>query len=160
MSNFAGGAKNKRDEETPSSSSHVTLDSMGRRVWDKQVFEQKFEESQPAAKFQKLVTGPTDTLKPHSNPFDIIDAKINERRIVTNSSAKPNQGGFYCEVCDCLLRDSVAYTDHLNGKTHNRMLGMSMHVERVSLERVKAKLREARGRFPIVEKLVEGIPEI
>lgn len=27
-----------------------------------------------------------------------------------------NPGGFFCEVCDCLLKDSAAYTDHLNGK--------------------------------------------
>lgn len=38
------------------------------------------------------------------------------------------------------MKDSNAYYDHINGKKHNRMLGMSMVVERVGLDRVKAKL--------------------
>ena len=24
--------------------------------------------------------------------------------------------GYYCEVCECSLKDSVAYLDHINGK--------------------------------------------
>lgn len=34
--------------------------------------------------------------------------------------------GFYCKVCDCTLKDSSAYYDHLNGKKHNRNLGISL----------------------------------
>ena len=40
------------------------------------------------------------------------------------------QAGYYCSVCDCILRDSQSYLDHINGKWHNRALGTSMRVER------------------------------
>ena len=47
---------------------------------------------------------------------------------------------FYCKTCKVQLKDSVAWFDHINGKKHNQMLGMSMIVERVSADRVREKL--------------------
>ena len=46
------------------------------------------------------------------------------------------QAGYYCSVCDCILRDSASYLDHINGKYHNRALGMSMRVERSTADQV------------------------
>jgi U4/U6.U5 tri-snRNP component SNU23 len=46
------------------------------------------------------------------------------------------QAGYYCNVCDCVLRDSQSYLDHINGKWHNRALGMSMRVEKSTAEQV------------------------
>ena len=37
---------------------------------------------------------------------------------------------------DCILRDSASYLDHINGKYHNRALGMSMRVERSTADQV------------------------
>ena len=42
--------------------------------------------------------------------------------------------------------DSAAYIDHMNGKNHYKALGMSMVVERVTLEAVKAKLAGLKRR--------------
>ena len=47
------------------------------------------------------------------------------------------QAGYYCSVCDCILRDSQSYLDHINGKWHNRALGMSMRVERSTADEVR-----------------------
>ncbi len=47
------------------------------------------------------------------------------------------QAGYYCSVCDCILRDSASYLDHINGKYHNRALGMSMRVERSTADDVR-----------------------
>ena len=48
------------------------------------------------------------------------------------------QAGYYCSVCDCILRDSMSYLDHINGKYHNRALGMTMRVERSNADQVSS----------------------
>ena len=48
--------------------------------------------------------------------------------------------GWHCKVCDCFLKDSLTYLDHINGRKHQRKLGFSMRVERSSKEDVKARL--------------------
>ena len=52
------------------------------------------------------------------------------------------QAGYYCSVCDCILRDSQSYLDHINGKWHNRALGMSMRVERSNADQVSFSAAE------------------
>ena len=53
--------------------------------------------------------------------------------MVTKDS-DPKEKGFYCETCDCAMNDSITYLDHLNGKQHNRNLGMNMKVPKVGLD--------------------------
>ncbi|KAA6397657.1 MAG: putative Zinc finger matrin-type protein [Streblomastix strix] len=60
--------------------------------------------------------------------------------MVTTSTDKRNSGGYFCEVCQCTLKDSVAWLDHINGERHQAKQGMSMKVEAASLDSVKAKL--------------------
>ena len=56
------------------------------------------------------------------------------------------------------LKDSNAWYDHINGKKHNQMLGMSMVVERVGVDKVKAKLAGLKRNRE--EKEVESIEDI
>lgn len=46
-----------------------------------------------------------------------LTAKVGKFQVVADDAA-PNaqQPGFYCEHCDVLLKDSVSYLDHINGK--------------------------------------------
>jgi hypothetical protein len=41
---------------------------------------------------------------------------------------KRTSGHFFtfAHVCDCTLKDSVAWLDHINGKKHNRALGYAV----------------------------------
>ena len=116
-------------------------DSMGRRIWDKEYFKEKYDAPEPA---KKLVKGATESLKERGEKLG-IDERVSQKQIVTNASGKAQQGGFYCDVCDCLLRDSRAYLDHVNGRSHNRMLGMTMNVEKVTVDRVIAKMERIKA---------------
>lgn len=49
--------------------------------------------------------------------------------------------GWHCKVCDCFLKDSHTYLDHINGRKHQRKLGYSMRVERSSKDQLKNKLQ-------------------
>lgn len=122
-------------------------DAMGRRVWDKEYFKHKYEASASSSQeppSKRLVAAPTSSLKARSDDLT-IDEKVNERRIVSVASGKTQQGGFYCETCDMLFRDSTSYLDHVNGRAHNRLLGMTMKVEEVTVERVIEKMKRIRA---------------
>ena len=56
------------------------------------------------------------------------------------------QAGYYCGVCDCILRDSQSYLDHINGKYHNRALGMNMKVEKKGVSAIQQRLEMHRTR--------------
>lgn len=52
-----------------------------------------------------------------------LDTNVGTVKVVKTDELGKN-GGYYCEVCECTLKDSVAYLDHINGKrrTFNRLL--------------------------------------
>ena len=77
-----------------------------------------------------------------------LDAKLGKRRLVTEATPVSQTGGYWCEVCQCTLRDSVTWLDHINGKNHQKRLGFSMRVERSTVDSVKdrfAKLKKGGG---------------
>lgn len=69
------------------------------------------------------------------------------------------QAGYYCNVCDCILRDSQSYLDHINGKYHNRALGMSMTVEKSTADDVRKKfevLQKDKDKPAPVDSVMDG----
>lgn len=49
--------------------------------------------------------------------------------------------GWHCRVCDCFLKDSLTYLDHINGRKHQRFLGFSMRVEKSTTDEVSGVLK-------------------
>jgi U4/U6.U5 tri-snRNP component SNU23 len=60
--------------------------------------------------------------------------------------------GWHCKVCDCFLKDSLTYLDHINGRKHQRKLGFSMRVERTSKDSLMNKLSQLTKRREAEEK--------
>lgn len=73
-----------------------------------------------------------------SRNYDLqLDAKLGKTQIVSAHAGLSHQAGYYCNVCDCVLKDNQSWLDHINGKYHNRALGMNMVAERVTVDTVR-----------------------
>lgn len=74
-----------------------------------------------------------------------LASNLNKTQMVSAAMPLSQQGGYYCNVCDCILKDSLSYLDHINGKWHQRALGMSMRVEQSTVEQVRGDLVRRLG---------------
>lgn len=63
-----------------------------------------------------------------------------------DNAVKKTGVGWHCSVCDCFLKDSLTYLDHINGRKHQRKLGFSMRVERSSESDLLTKLNELKAK--------------
>jgi len=113
------------------------------------------EEFVPAASSARKAYGSDRALlKARSRKVD-IDSRIGSIEMVSSeaiatTSAKTGSTkdgvvksgvGWHCSVCDCFLKDSMTYLDHINGRKHQKNLGYSMKVERSSKNDVASKLK-------------------
>lgn len=73
-----------------------------------------------------------------------LASKLHKQQVQSLTMPSSQQAGYFCDVCDCVLKDSLAYLDHINGKWHNRALGMTMRVEKSTADQVRKRLEEAR----------------
>lgn len=122
-----------------------------RKTWDKEAFEARAkarleQELQLEEDREARVQAPQPIVQRAPLQRREVDLQltkyVNTRQMVTLGQATNGEmsGVYYCKVCDCHLRDSANYLLHINGKKHNRMLGMSMRAERATLGEVREKL--------------------
>lgn len=139
--------------------SSAGVDNTARRTWDKEEFAEKADKREAEAqeaeetaldikKRKRLERDPLhqgliverSNLKMRDYQLDLT-SRIGRSQVIGLNTPLSQQAGYYCSVCDCVLRDSQSYLDHINGKYHNRALGMSMQVEKSTVEQVKNRLK-------------------
>ncbi|XKL64669.1 hypothetical protein PGB90_004755 [Kerria lacca] len=114
-----------------------------RRKWDREEFEKiaaerLAEELEKDERDRKKPVVRRELLKQRDYKVD-LDSKLGKSIVITKNTPSSQSGGYYCNVCDCVVKDSINFLDHINGKKHQRNLGMSMRVERSSLDQVKKR---------------------
>ncbi|BET00314.1 zinc finger [Nesidiocoris tenuis] len=149
------------------SSSSSSKISDHRRKWDAEEYERLASERLQAeleAQEKAQAKGPPikrDFLRQREYKVD-LDSKLGKSVVITKNTPSSQTGGYYCNVCDCIVKDSINFLDHINGKKHQRNLGMSMRVERSSLDQVKKrfeinkkKLEEKKRDYDLEQRMKE-----
>eukprot|EP00898_Chlorokybus_atmophyticus_P008667 jgi/Chlat1/8801/Chrsp90S08140 len=129
------------------------VDNTARRKWNREEFEEKARErarqadgSDEERKPKRGSSPPVQRAPLKQRDFAVdLSSKLGKTQVVTHLTPLAQQAGYYCNVCECVVKDSANYLDHINGKKHQRALGMSMRVERSSLEQVQ-------GRFEMLKR--------
>lgn len=128
----------------------VGVDNTFRRKFDRDEFLQRAREREEKEKDGRLKSkskGPPVQRQPlkHRDYEVDLESRLGKTQVVTPIAPLSQQAGYYCSVCECVVKDSANYLDHINGKKHQRALGMSMRSERATLDQV-------RQRFEVLKK--------
>ncbi|KAJ1374351.1 hypothetical protein KIN20_037021 [Parelaphostrongylus tenuis] len=129
-------------------SSAVGIDH--RRKWDQDDFEKKALERLKAEKLEQAIKSgqkpkeepkvKRELLKARDYKVD-LESKLGRSVVINKTTPAAETGGYYCDVCDCVVKDSINFLDHINGKNHQRNMGMSMKIRRSTLEEVKERFK-------------------
>ncbi|CAN6469171.1 unnamed protein product [Victoria cruziana] len=124
-----------------SASNTVGVDNTHRRKWNREEYlerarERELQEEDGRLK-QKAKAPPVQRKPLKHRDYEVdLDSRLGKTQVVTPVAPLSQQAGYYCDVCECIVKDSANFLDHINGKKHQRALGMSMRVERASLQQV------------------------
>ncbi|CAN6469169.1 unnamed protein product [Victoria cruziana] len=134
-----------------SASNTVGVDNTHRRKWNREEYlerarERELQEEDGRLK-QKAKAPPVQRKPLKHRDYEVdLDSRLGKTQVVTPVAPLSQQAGYYCDVCECIVKDSANFLDHINGKKHQRALGMSMRVERASLQQVQERFEALKKR--------------
>ncbi|XP_038703393.1 zinc finger matrin-type protein 2-like [Tripterygium wilfordii] len=135
------------------SNNAVGVDNTFRRKFDREEYLERARErerQEDDGKVKSKSKAPPVQRKPLKHrDYDVdLESRLGKTQVVTPIAPLSQQAGYFCSVCECVVKDSANYLDHINGKKHQRALGMSMRVERASLEQVQQRFEVLKKRKP------------
>nr|AFK39822.1 unknown [Medicago truncatula] len=132
------------------SNSAAGVDNTFRRKFDREEYLERARERERQEEEQAKPKGrgPPVQRKPlkHRDYEVDLESRLGKTQVVTPVAPLSQQAGYYCSVCECVVKDSANYLDHINGKKHQRALGMSMRAERSSLKQVQERFENLKKR--------------
>lgn len=111
-----------------------------RRKWDKKEYERKALDRIQKDDDKDEMPVAREPLRRREYKVD-LDSKLGKSVVINKATPSSQSGGYYCDVCDCVVKDSINFLDHINGKKHQRNLGMSMKISRSTLDQVKERFQ-------------------
>ncbi|KAJ3669296.1 hypothetical protein LUZ60_011246 [Juncus effusus] len=133
-------------------SNPVGVDNTFRRKFNKEEILEKARQrdEKDDGKHKSKDKGPPVQRQPlkHRDYEVDLESRLGKTQVITPIAPLSQQAGYYCSVCECVVKDSANYLDHINGKKHQRALGMSMRVERSSLSQVQQRFESLKKRKP------------
>ncbi|KAE8215123.1 hypothetical protein CF319_g7369 [Tilletia indica] len=107
--------------------------------------ERKRKGLKPLNRWREELPKPTAELKQREGPLE-LGKNLNKTIMVENpTKGGQKQPGFYCELCRRTYKDTMAYLDHINGRSHLRKLGQTTQVARSTAEQVRARIELLRA---------------
>lgn len=133
------------------SDSYKAVDNVERKKWDLDEYKRKADEKlmEDQIKADERERGAVIKRQPLKRREWEVDlaSHIGNRKVISMNTELSSRGGFFCKTCECLLKDSQTYLDHINGKKHQKALGMSMKVERATVSDVRKRLQHHKRKL-------------
>jgi len=131
---------------------HTTRPDDHRRKWNREEYERialqrlQDEIAEEELGIPKQPAVKRELLKQRDYKVD-LESKLGKSVVINKNTPSSQTGGYYCNVCDCVVKDSINFLDHINGTKHQRNLGMSMKIERSTLDQVKARFAQNKKKL-------------
>lgn len=90
-----------------------------RRKWDTAEYEElarkRHAEEREGSDSDGEVPKKRELLRQREYRVD-LDSRLGKSTVITKNTPASQAGGYYCNVCVCVVKDSINFLDHINGK--------------------------------------------